>query len=101
MGCAMMYTLQSLCQELNSIQQALVEDAFEDLSWMVERYHLHLHDWLESSIERDLDAVRRLHNLHWQTLAQLQSRHKCLRARMQADHQGGRVARAYLSSSPA
>jgi len=95
-----MNTPRSLCEQLASIQSALAEDALEQLPQMLECYHLHLHAWLEMGIVHDIDALRDLRDLHWQTLAQLRRRQQYLRTRMQIGHYGGRAARTYLLSSP-
>jgi len=96
----MMWTVQTLCEELALIQDALDADALDHLPQMVECYHLHLSAWIGAGAGRDVAALRQLRDLHWQILSQLQRRQQHLRTRMQADRHGGRAARAYLSSTP-
>jgi len=94
----MMWTAQTLCEELTSIQDALDADALENLPQMVECYHLHLNAWMGARAGHDMAALRQLRDLHWQTLSLLQHRQRRLRSRMQADQHVGRAARVYLSS---
>jgi len=95
-----MRSAQSLCEELAGIQAALAGDALEQLPQMVDAYHFHLNVWMSSATSETVEAVLRLRNMHWQTLAQLQQRQQRLRLQMQAERHGERAARAYLSSSP-
>jgi len=96
----MMWTAQTLCEELTLIQGALDADALELLPQMVECYHLHLGAWMSAGVGQDVAALCQLRDLHWQTLSRLQRRQQHLRTRMQSDRHGGRAVRAYLSSHP-
>jgi len=92
--------LHTLHQQLTDIQHALAEDALERLPPLVETYRNHLHAWMAVGIRKADNAIEPLHelrSLHHQVIAGMQQYQQHLRTRMQAERQGSRAARTYLS----
>jgi len=91
-----MRTVQTLCNELTSIQHALAEDSFEHLQYMLETYHTHLGEWFKEGTGGNIEQIFQLRNAHRETLTLLQQRQRSLDMRMQAGRNSGRAVRAYL-----